>query len=231
VTSPAHTDTVVDPTVYPVEERVGEDILQRWIVELLRPLVERWLASRGEIAFVGADQFIYYERFDSTARVAPDVYVLPGIEPDRHVPIWKIWETSVSPSFALEVVSRNRRKDYEEAPERHAAAGTQELVVFDPWPTRRPRGLGIRWQVFRRRAGKLMRVEATDADRIDSEQLGCWLRVVGEDTKQRVRLALGPAGDVLVQTTDEALEAEVAAKEAALRRIAELEALLESKKR
>ncbi len=27
-----------DPTIYPEEQRVGEEILQRWIVELLRPL-------------------------------------------------------------------------------------------------------------------------------------------------------------------------------------------------
>ncbi|WP_437285888.1 hypothetical protein [Sorangium sp. So ce406] len=31
-----------DPTHYPVEKKMGEDSLQTWIVELLRPLIERW---------------------------------------------------------------------------------------------------------------------------------------------------------------------------------------------
>jgi hypothetical protein len=227
MTSHARTDHVADPTVYPEEERVGEDIVQRWIMELLRPLVERWLVQRGELAFVGADQFIYYEQFNSTARVAPDVYVLPGIEPDRHVPIWKIWESGVAPSFALEIVSRSRRKDYEESPNRHAAAGTQELVIFDPWPTRRSRGLGIRWQVFRRQSETFARVEATNADRTASQVLGCWLRSVGTGTTQRIRLAVGDGGDELFPTAEEAA---VADKEAALQRVAELEALLEASK-
>jgi hypothetical protein len=63
-----------DRTVYPVEERVGEDILQRWIVELLRPLLQRWFDERGQLALVGADQFIYFKQFDAHERVSPDVY-------------------------------------------------------------------------------------------------------------------------------------------------------------
>ena len=48
-----------DPTFYPIEEKVGEDILQRWIVELLRPLVDRWFRTRAVRAFVGADSLGY----------------------------------------------------------------------------------------------------------------------------------------------------------------------------
>lgn len=228
--SPARTDVADDPTIYPEEERVGEDIVQRWIAELLRPLIERWLGERGEVAFVGADQFIYYEQYNSTARVAPDVYVLPGVPPATHVRVWKVWETAVAPRFALEIVSTDRRKDYEEAPDRHDAAGTEELVVFDPWPELRPRGEGVRWQVFRRGPRGLVRVETGDTDRVMSRALGCWLRVVGEGLSQRVRIGSGAAGDALFPTGEEAeraaTEAERAAKEAALAKIAELEARL-----
>jgi hypothetical protein len=225
--SPARTDVADDPTIYPEGERVGEDIVQRWIAELLRPLIERWLGVRGEVAFVGADQFIYYEQYNSTARVAPDLYVLPGIPPETHVRVWKVWETAVAPRFALEIVSTDRRKDYEEAPERHDAAGTEELVVFDPWPAMGPRGEGLRWQVFRRGPGGLERVETGDGDRVMSRALGCWLRVVGEGLGQRVRLAEGSGGEALFPTAE---EAERAAKEAALARIAELEARLRGEK-
>src|SRR5512142_2221375 len=127
-----------DPTVYPVEERVGEDILQRMIVELLRPLLARFLAERGEVALVGADQFIYYEQHNSTARVAPDVYVLPGVPPDTAVSVWKTWETGTVPSFALEVASTDWQKDYIEVPERCRQLGVKELVVFDPGWAARP---------------------------------------------------------------------------------------------
>jgi hypothetical protein len=64
-----------DPTVYPIEEKVGEDLLYRWIVELLRPLVDRWLRMRGVRAVVGADQFVYYRQHTPTLRVSPGVYV------------------------------------------------------------------------------------------------------------------------------------------------------------
>jgi len=213
-----------DPTVYPEEERVGEEMLQRWIVELLRPLLERWLSEQGLNAFVGADQFIYYGRYDPHRRVAPDLYVLPGVEPKTRVRTWKVWQSGIAPSFALEVVSSDWEKDYVETPERCAEAGIGELVVFDPSWGERPGGVGMRWQIFRRlkRQG-LRRIEATSEDRVRSRALGCWLRAVGVGDATRVRLGVGPRGDELVPTAE---EAERSAKEAALVRIAELEAEL-----
>jgi len=223
---------------------VGEDILQRLIVELLRPLIERYRLEQGRPAFVGADQFIYYEPFNSTARVAPDVYLLPGVEPDRHVKVWKTWETGISPALAIEIVSTDWRKDYAEAPERHAGAGTRELVIFDPWSTRRPRGDGVRWQIYRRGPSELTRVETSDEDRTFVDTLSCFLCVIGEGRHQRLRLATGPVGAHLFPTAEEAersakeaeraakeaeraaKEAERAAKDAALARIVELEAEL-----
>jgi Uma2 family endonuclease len=211
-----------DPTVYPVEEKVGEDILQRWIVELLRPLLQRWLEQRHVEAFVGADQFVYWKQYDPHKRVAPDLYVLPGVSPTTYVRSWKTWETGIAPSFSLEVVSSDWEKDYSEAPPLYEAAGVQELVIFDPAAEERPRG--ARWQVWRR-VGKrgLTRVEATDGDRIRSKTLGVWLRAVGEGRSTRIRIATGARGDDIVPTAE---EAERAAKEAALARVAELEGKL-----
>lgn len=198
-----------DPTVYPVEEKVGEDILQRWIMELLRPLIEDWLRSEGRETLVGADQFIYYRQFDPHGRVSPDIYVLPNTPVDTHVTAWKVWETGVVPSFALEIASRHYDKDYYTAPRRYDELGTDELIVFDPHFAKRPRGDGLRWQVFRRNeTGELVRVEATDDDRVHSEQLGCWLRSVGALQATRVRLATAPGGDTLFPTAEERERAE-----------------------
>jgi Uma2 family endonuclease len=224
-----------DPTVYPVEKKMGEDSLQTLIVELLRPLVERWYEELGRPTFVGADQFIYYEQFDPSKVVAPDVYVLPGIPPKRRVKSWKVWKTGVAPSFALEVVSTSDAyKDYREAPDRYRELGVKELVIFDPdWERSRDR---VRWQRYRKlKARGFVQVEATRADRIYSRVLGCWLRAVGEGIATRVRLASGPEGEDLFPTALEAehaakeaehvaKEAERAAKEEAMRRVAALEA-------
>lgn len=99
--------------------------IQRWICELLRPLLERFLIERGQLAFVGADQFLYWRQHDPVSCVAPDLYVMPGVAPDTDVKAWKNWESGVVPAFALEVVAEDRRKDYERAPARHAELGTR----------------------------------------------------------------------------------------------------------
>jgi hypothetical protein len=229
-----------DPTIYPEEERVGEDMLQRWIMELLRPLLQWWFTSRGIAAFVGADQFIYWRQHDPHARLAPDVYVLPGVDPRTRVRTWKLWLDRVVPSFALEVASQDWEKDYYEIPARYDELGVKELVVFDPGFDDHTDG--VRWQVFRRvgRRG-LVRVEATRADRVRSKVLACWLRAAGAGRDVRVRLGIGPQGDELVPTVEEferaakeqeraakeqeraAKEQERAAKDTALARVRELE--------
>ena len=56
----------------------------------------RWLTMRGRIAFVGAEQFIYWTHHDAHYRVAPDVYVFPGVRSAIHAPLWKIWESDIS---------------------------------------------------------------------------------------------------------------------------------------
>ncbi|WP_437333166.1 Uma2 family endonuclease [Sorangium sp. So ce394] len=221
-----------DPTFYPVEKKMGEDSLQTWIVELLRPLIERWYQELGRPRFVGADQFIYYQQFDPSKVVAPDVYVLPGVPPGRRVRSWKVWETGIAPSFALEVVSSDEPyKDYVDAPERYRELGVRELVIFDPdWERSRDR---VRWQRYRRlKTRGFVRVETTNVDRIYARVLGCWLRVIGAGDAARVRLATGSEGEALFPTAAEAeraaKEAERAAKEAALERVAALEAQLAS---
>jgi hypothetical protein len=221
------TARAVDPTVYPVEEKVGEDTLQRSIMELLRPLIERWFRHRGVQAFVGADQFIYYRPHTPTERVSPDIYVLPGVPQGTHISVWKTWERGIVPSFGLEIVSRDWEKDYVEAPERYGAAGIGELVVFDPAPARHPER--VAWQHFRRvRNRPLTRVEVSRGDRIRVAALGCYLRAVGQGEALRLRVGTGARGDELFPTGEEAERAE---KEVALARVAELEARLRKQRR
>jgi len=212
----------IDPTVYPVEEDVGEDSLQTFILETLRPLIASLFAWRGKKAFVGSDQFIYWEQYNPRKVVAPDLYVLPGVAPETRVPVWKVWETRVVPSFALEIMSEDQRKDVEESPRRYAELGVRELILFDPEPeTRRD---GIRFRVFRP-VGKrgLVLVEATNEDRVRSKVLDAWIRVMGRGLQTRLRVGLGARGEELLPTAEERAEAEAKRAEAEAKR-AEAEA-------
>ena len=191
-----------DPTVYPIEDDVGEDSLQRFIAEVFRPLVAALLASRGIKAFAGADQFIYWKQFSPTKCIAPDVYVLPGVAPTARVRAWKVWETGIVPSFALEIMSADDQKDVEASPRRCDELGVRELVVFDPEPETRQDG--VRFRVFRR-VGKrgLVLVEVSNGDRVRSKVLDCWLRATGEGSETRLRIGLGPRGGTLMPTDQE----------------------------
>lgn len=198
----------IDPTHYPSEDDdVGEHEVQRYIAELLRPLLARWLSEQGRVAHVGADQLFYWEQGNPRLRRSPDVYVIEGVAQDiPEVGSWKVWEGH-SPAFALEVVSLDWKKDYEEAPTDYAKIGVRELVVFDPWATPRSRKR-LRWQVFRRVRGRgFVRVTASNGDRVESRVLGAWLVAVAERGHPRVRLAEGETGDELVPTDGERAEA------------------------
>jgi len=181
-------------------------------MELLRPTLARILAERGKVATVGADQFIYFREGDASRRIAPDVYVLPGVKPGTRIKSWKVWHEGFAPSFCFEVVSEDVRYDYEEKPILYGEMGTRELIVFDPESEGQPER--YRWQVFRRVKGRgFVRVAISQADRVRSKELRLWLRHVGEGANMRVLPALGDDGDDLVQTAEERAQSERAEKE------------------
>jgi hypothetical protein len=213
---------------YPETDHMGEDFLQRAIAEALRPLIARWFKSRRVKAFTGADQFLYWVEGDPTRRVAPDVYVLPKVDPESVPSSWQLWEVG-PPSFALEVVSRDVGKDYEDAPAEYAAMGARELVIFDPGATARSR-TRVRWQVYRRLARRgFVRVAQTMSDRVEVASLGCWLRAMGEGRDARLRLGTGVDGETLFLTEAEAAHARAESAEAEVARLRALLAVQNAK--
>jgi Uma2 family endonuclease len=218
----APAETLDDPTIYPTTDNMGEGSLQRFISELFRGLVERWLATtKKKPSFVGANQFIYFHKFHPKRCIAPDVFVLPGVRPGIKIDSWKTWTTGVTPSFALEVVSKDFEKDYRDAPGLYEEMGVRELVIFDP-EYEDDLSERLRFQVYRRLPKRgLVRVEVTNEDRVRSRVLGCHLRSVGEDLDNvRLRIATGPTGENLVPTELEAARealAEAEAENASLR--------------
>jgi len=193
-------------------------------------MLARFLLERGVVAHAGADQFIYWEEGNPARRLAPDIYVLPNVDPNVALRSWRTWETGIVPSFVVEVASDDFEKDYDDNPALYAELGVRELVVFDPHAKLSSRGRRVRWQVFRRIARRgLVRVEVSQGDRVRSKVLGAWLRAVGEGDAVRLRVALGAHGDDIYPTEAEAeraaKEQERAAKEQerAARRVAEAE--------
>lgn len=210
VMTSAAKELVRDPTVYPETDDMGEGELQRLMTELLRPLLARFLAERGVVAHVGANQFLYWAQFEPTRCIAPDIYVLPGIPQSRVEKIWKLWEEPTVPSFCLEIVSNDHEKDYQHIPKVCDEIGVSEVVIYDPEPGNDKER--VTWQVYRRaKRGGLTQVLRTDAATVRSTELGCWLCEVGEGGDRRLRVAHDAAGRDLYPTE---AELEAAAREA-----------------
>jgi Uma2 family endonuclease len=202
-----------DPTVYPVSDDMGTSSFEMLLRLLLLPLTRRWLAHQGRPCFVGADQFIYWERFHPSKSVAPDLYTCPALPPEACPDALLLWmmDDHAVPPFALEVVSENKEKDYVAAPRKYEELGTKELVIYDPRFEHREGGW--RWQVYRRKKrGGWKRPEVSNEDRVRSEELGCWLRVVDVQGEPLLRLGVGEVGDELFPTEEE--EAQVAREHA-----------------
>lgn len=215
----------IDAIEYPASDDMGEHEVQRFISELLRALIERWLRGR-RVAHAGANQFFYWEEGNPKACLAPDVYVVDGVAQDvPDVGVWKTWEGH-RPALAVEVVSGEWRKDYDEAPRAYDAMRAGEVVLFDPGATARSRRR-VRWQVFRRVRGRgLVCVERSSGDRVRSRALGVWIRAVQEGPRVRLRLATGPRGEELVPT-----DAEEAAAERVIRHVAQAQVEAERRAR
>jgi hypothetical protein len=172
-------------------------------VGVARNLAVRWDASQKQ---VGTD---------------PDVCILqPRPREFEELGSLQTWlDGHVAPRLAIEVVSSsNAKKDYVEVPEKHAAAGTEELWVFDP-RLLGPRAHGgpVRLQVWRRSEGAFVR-EYVGEGPAWSTYLRAWLVVTEGGAK--LRLASRADGTGVWPTKEEAeraaKEAALAAKEAAL---------------
>ena len=193
-----------DAVEYPDTDSMGEHETTINLAAELKAQIVRMLRDRRIVARVGTNQLVYFVEGDPDRYRAPDLYVIEGLTqegPERAS--WKTWQGDV-PSFVLEVVSSNWKKDYEDIPADYEAMGVKELVVFDPWATSRSRRR-VRWQVFRRTRRGFGKPLTSSDDRIESRVLGCFLRVVTPGGNARLRVAIGPRGDTLMPTEEELL--------------------------
>ena len=88
-------------------------------------------AGRRDV-YVSGDLLIYYEEGNPRVSVAPDVFVVFGVE-DRMRMSYKVWEEGKGPDFVLEVASPGTwREDVGPKREVYARLGVGEYWLYDP---------------------------------------------------------------------------------------------------
>ena len=194
------------------EEDMGESAEQGEIIRMMLSVLQEWARERDWTRlYIGGDQFFAWVPSHPLVRVSPDIYLIDLSDDPPPLPdSWQTWLPGHRPPrFAVEVVSRDRKKDYEDAPLKYAQLGTRELVVFDPGvvpgiaPSQR-----MPLQLYRRNAvGAFLRVYAGPGP-VYSVELDAHLVVRREGGSARLRLARDEAGQSLVPTQTERANAE-----------------------
>ena len=209
-----------------------------------------WFEKHGrEDVYVGMNNFLYYERGNPRAVVAPDVYVVVGAPASPPRDTYMLWNEPKAPDFVLEVTSKSTRRDDERRKrDVYAALGVREYFLYDP----RAEYLAPPLQGFRLHEGEYRAVPAVTvlSNRgvaVASEVLGLELR--DERGERRVRLRDPATGENLLtyeesqrareeaertradvvrarEEAERAREEEAVARHAAEARAAELEARL-----
>jgi Uma2 family endonuclease len=146
--------------------------------------------------YIASNLFIYYAEGDLGKRVAPDVFVVRGVnrEPRR---IYKLWEEGCAPQVVIELSSRKTwREDLYTKWQMYARLGVREYFIFDPEYDYLPEPL-VGWRLADE---QYLPIEVTDG-RARSEELG--LELV--DTGQTLRL-YNPQTEQFLPTSQEETE-------------------------
>jgi len=150
------------------EDDMGESVEQTEIIRILLSSLGQLASERGwKNAFWAGENFFAWIREEPLVRVSPDVYLLDDPPPPPRPKRWQTWlPDHKPPRWAVEIVSEDWKKDYEDAPLKYAQLGARELVIFDPETALLPerRGPRVPLQVYRRDPdGAFLRVYSAHA--------------------------------------------------------------------
>ena len=214
------------PIHYPSSDGkpMAENDAQRDAIMYGIAALTRHFRDRRDV-YVSGDLLIYYEEGNPRVSIAPDVFVVFGVEKRRRLN-YKLWEEGRAPSFVLEVASPSTwREDVGRKRSVYARLGVREYWQYDPLGEHLPTCLqGERLTP----AGYERQPVATALDgtlALRSETLGLELRA----TPEREMRFRNPVTGVDLRSHDEEAEGrlrEAAARRIAETRVAELEALL-----
>ena len=201
------------------------DVHRRCMTYLIDALERRFeQQARGDV-YVSGNMFVYYEKGNPGAVVAPDVFVVLGV-PSRLRDSYLLWNERKAPDFVLEVTSAStRREDERRKRDVYAALGVSEYFLYDP----RAEYLTPALQGYRLRDGAYRPLPAVTvlpgpSQAVASDVLGLELRDVRE--AWMVRLSDPATGEYLLSYRESELARaeEAAARRAAETRNADLEA-------
>jgi len=197
-----------------------------------------WFTKHGrDDVYVGMNNFLYYERGNPRAVVAPDVYVVVGAPASPPRDTYMLWNEPKAPDFVLEVTSAStRHNDEQRKRDVYASLGVSEYFLYDP----RAEYLAPPLQGFRLHEGEYRALPAVTvlSNRgvaVASDVLGLEFR--DERAARRVRLHDRATGTDLLtheeserarEEAERAYTEEAAARRAADARAAELEARLQA---
>ena len=219
-----------DAVVYPCSDGqpMAETGLHRRCMVDVADTLELWFRRHGrDDVYVGSNNFLYYERGNPRAVVAPDVYVVVGA-PAGLRDTYMLWNEPKGPDFVLEVTSASTRyNDERRKRDVYAALGVREYFLYDPraeWLAPPLQGWRLQEGVYR--ALPAVTVLSNRGVSVASEVLGLELR--DERAQRRVRLRDPATGENLLthEESERAREEEAARRKAAEARAAELVARL-----
>jgi hypothetical protein len=236
--SPAHVGARIDWSDWYLtdEEDMGQNPDQADSIDIFKASLRILAEERSwQEVRIGFDEFFAWVEGEPLVRVSPDVFLMDNPPPKPFPKVWATWKPGINPPrFALEIVSEDWKKDYDDNPPKYAQLGTSELVIFDPLAARdqtsNPRRAAL--QLFRREAdGAFVRVPVSGRSAW-SEELDIWLVVLSDGPEVSVRLARDPKGCDLVPTNTEARqEAERQRAEAERQRAEERQARQEAEQK
>jgi Uma2 family endonuclease len=149
-------------------------------------------------AWLGSDQFVYWDAGDDDRKLAPDVLVRLG-GPDEDFDVWKTWERG-APHLCVEIVSRSDRRElpWAEKLARYRQAGVEELVRFDDLAPE-----GQRFRVWDRVEGDLVERALEPGERPRCRTLKLWWLEGTLGPRIAPRLARDAGGEELLLTPRE----------------------------
>ena len=179
--------------------------------------LRRWFDTRGRVdVHVGMNSFLYYEKGNPRAVVAPDVYVVVGT-PAHLRDTYLLWNEPKGPDFVLEVTSASTRRE-DEGRKRgvYASLGVSEYFVYDP----RAEYLTPPLQGYRLCDGEYRPLPAVTllpgrGVAVASDVLGLEFRDVREERMLRIRDSATGQNLLTYEEADEAREEEATARRAA----------------
>ena len=94
--------------------------------------LREWFDHREDV-YAGGDMLIYYKINDNETRVAPDVFVVFGVESRHKRNSWIVWREGKAPDVVMELASGSTwRRDMREKRDIYAEMGVIEYWRFDP---------------------------------------------------------------------------------------------------